>query len=285
MIRFIVISLLFTFQAIADDDIGKIIALDGVVNAVRLQEATRVLQVDSLIYENDIITVNDNARAQIGFTDGSIVNLIPQTTYQILKYRYRFPFLKDHFVAKISRGGINSLSGSIAKKNPDGVLVETPTATLGIRGTIFQINVVGNNSFFGCSLGEISIQNKNGAQILGPAEQFTFARVPSQSNKIVLLSTRPPALETSLFVPPTRGLDLEKIAINPNLGPYPPSSRPSKSNAPALKTQAPPAPKTQTKTAPQAAPSIIETPSEGTGQPPAELSRPQKGSSVQSGSC
>lgn len=44
-------------------------------------------------------------------------------------------------VARLARGTLHFVSGIIAKLKPEAVAIETPTATIGVRGTRFVVKV------------------------------------------------------------------------------------------------------------------------------------------------
>lgn len=208
MRQFLVILLAIHFAVHADEMIGKVVALDGQIKAVDASQSERMLSKGSPIYVADtLITLNDS-KAQIKFTDGALLNLIPDTEYRIDQYRYRAVREKDEYSAELLKGGFRSLSGSIAKKNPEGVEIKTPTSTIGIRGTIIEARIVSGAVYFGVESGLAVLTNNAGSISIGVGAQTHYAVVASPLSTPEPLIERPQTLERNLFTPPIAGAQI-----------------------------------------------------------------------------
>lgn len=194
----------------AGEEIGKVVAIEGVVKAIGDSEE-RILNHGSAIYEKETIAVAGKGRAQIQFTDGSLVNLIPETKYKVDAYRYKKVFQKDRFIANLFEGGFRALSGTIAKKNPDEYEVKTPVATMGLRGTIIEVKIESGRVFFGCESGLAVIRNDQGSITIGAGAQSQFSFVSSVEEIPKPLLERPPQLNLPSFSPPKGGFSLENV--------------------------------------------------------------------------
>lgn len=254
--------------------VGKVVALDGMAKAVASDQSKRALQVDSHIYIADTIVVAAQSKIQIAFTDGSLLDLIPQTTYKIKAYQYKQAFQQDHYLAELAEGGFRTLSGSIAKKNPNGYEIETPNATIGIRGTIFEAVISNGITYFGCEQGLIQLSNNTGFQTIGPGEKSTFASAASRTTPFQTTSTRPQQLSTTTLAPPRKGLSADEVSKNPAAHPYSPQAKP------------------QTRAAPQAAPGAAQRRGPTIGESPEEEKEaqqpgiaPARGSAIESSGC
>jgi hypothetical protein len=199
-------TLLFFGNAESKDKaIGKIVTSRGSVKA-QTEGASRKLKSGSEIYAGETIDVDKSSKVQIKFTDGGVMNLIPSTQLRVDNYEYG---AKDNqFSAELIKGGFRALSGKISKKNPDAYSVKTPSATIGIRGTMFETNIVKEQTFFGCDYGTISLLSTTG-QILLDANHFVSASEEGEFGDIT--TTRPAALSLSLFSAPWGGDSLDSI--------------------------------------------------------------------------
>jgi hypothetical protein len=57
---------------------------------------------------------------------------------------FRFdPATGGEMLASMPRGTLSVVSGEITKKSPGALKIMTPTAVLGVRGTTFAVQVVG----------------------------------------------------------------------------------------------------------------------------------------------
>jgi hypothetical protein len=192
---------LFIGSLISAEPIGKVIAVEG-----KAQANERSLTRGASIFISDLIKVAASSKLQIRFSDGGMLNLIERTEYRINTYEFNKEG-KNEYSAELAKGGFRALSGSIGNANPDGYNVKTPVATIGIRGTIFEANIVNGETFFGCENGQISVRNAAGERILSPGE-FVSASSPRMLGDIT--TVRPDALREAFFTPPVGGQALEQ---------------------------------------------------------------------------
>lgn len=100
---------------------------------------TKVLSIGSKVDEGDTVVTERRTYARLKFSDGGEVTLRPNTQFKVDKYAYNHAKPKDDegFFSLI-KGGLRVVSGQIGKRgNQDSYRMKTPTATIGIRGTIF----------------------------------------------------------------------------------------------------------------------------------------------------
>lgn len=86
---------------------------------------------------NDVITTA-NAKAGITFKDDTKVQITEQSKLVIDTFVYDGEKKTGKLGIKMALGTIKYASGQIAKNDPKQVMVETPTATIGVRGTDFS---------------------------------------------------------------------------------------------------------------------------------------------------
>jgi len=112
----------------ADFAIGNVIAhgADGIV---------RTIAKGDVIRSGDRISTQ-GGRLQIRFTDGAYVSLLPQTEFRVHDYRYdgQADGTETGFYS-IVRGTIRIVTGAIGRVNRARFQINTPTATIGVRGT------------------------------------------------------------------------------------------------------------------------------------------------------
>lgn len=266
----LILTLLLQQTLFAADVIGKIIALEGSVSALS-ESGSRILSRNSDIFLKETVIVGEASRAQILFTDGGLMNLIPDTEFRVNTYRYKKMLQKDQSSSELLKGGFRLLSGSIAKKNPNEYDFKTPSATIGLRGTIIEMVLDGPSLFVGVEQGKALVTNEAGSQMIGIGETNQFVLVPGNTVPAVLILKRPQELERSLFVPPEGGLSIDQVQKQ--------QSQPNIQAAPPSQTRG------GTETRPsgggeEAAPSISETPDEGSN-----LFQPTGGGASIQGGC
>ena len=121
-------------------EIGKITESTGLTEIQRKGESIPS-NLNSDIESNDSV-VTARARAQITFKDDTKVQITEQSKLVIDSFVYD-PNKGDagKVGLKVALGTAKFASGQIAKANPQSVAIETPTATVGVRGTDFSMTV------------------------------------------------------------------------------------------------------------------------------------------------
>jgi hypothetical protein len=108
----------------------------GVI-AMNQSGTTRALNKGSEIDIGDTIQTND-ARAQLKFTDGGYISLQPNTAFKVEDYAYTSKKDgTDKSFFSLIKGGMRAITGLVGKSNKQAYRLNTPVATIGIRGTEF----------------------------------------------------------------------------------------------------------------------------------------------------
>ncbi|MDE3046176.1 MAG: FecR domain-containing protein [Verrucomicrobiota bacterium] len=275
LIAFLVLGASASFADSAGAKIGKVTAIKGKVTAIGADKVERVLEKGAFIFLHDLIQVEEDGKAQIYFSDGSLFNLVPSTEFQVDSYERPTLTKEGHFSAQLAKGGLRALSGKIGKKNPENYEVNTPVATIGIRGTLFQIMISEGKVFFGCNSGEIRLSNEGGQLLLGPEAQAEYATVENQLASPVALEEQPGVFRTPLFgdLQGAKPLSQPLAVPAPTEAPAPaPASTEAPAPAPAPAPVKAPAP-TSTE-APVPAPTIEQAPAPAPIEAPASVESP-----------
>jgi len=100
----------------------------------------RELFLGAPLYNGDRVDASVRAHLTLLFTDGTRVVLEPGSRFLISNYRYDLTQPEgDTFLVSLVRGGLRSVTGLIGKINPRKVSYRTNTASIGIRGTAFDM--------------------------------------------------------------------------------------------------------------------------------------------------
>jgi hypothetical protein len=92
------------------------------------------------VYPGDVVETARGAQAVLAFRDDSRMTLGSQTRFRIDNFVYDDRNAGEgRFLASILRGSVRALTGLIAKANTRNVGFSTATATIGIRGTGFDL--------------------------------------------------------------------------------------------------------------------------------------------------
>ena len=116
--------------------IGTIDSLDGDVRIVT-KLADRAAKAGLEINEGDTVKTGDNAWALLAMSDGASITLRPNSQLKFDTYRYdrEGDAAKNTSVLSLVKGALRSVTGYIGRTNRSGYRIDTPTATIGIRGT------------------------------------------------------------------------------------------------------------------------------------------------------
>jgi hypothetical protein len=83
----------------------------------------------------DVLVTGSNGALGVILRDDTVLSLGPSSRTGIERFVYEPAQGNLGMVLRVSRGVIEYLSGKISKLAPGSVRIETPVATLGIRGT------------------------------------------------------------------------------------------------------------------------------------------------------
>jgi hypothetical protein len=117
---------------------AQVIWVKGVVKATQGSAPPRVLVRRSPVFEHDVLTTDGSGSGEVAFTDSSVLTLRESTELRVDEYQFK----KDASgggtgkeVMSLVKGGFRTITGAIPKSNPDSYAVNTPVATIGVRGT------------------------------------------------------------------------------------------------------------------------------------------------------
>lgn len=125
---------------LASERIGLVKTYNPVATVLH-EGAETPLKVGSEIFEGDTITTDDNGSVGIIFKDGAVLTLGPSGKLLVENYLFKPAEKNVSFISKIFKGTVAFASGAIGRIAPESVKFETPTATLGLRGTKILIEV------------------------------------------------------------------------------------------------------------------------------------------------
>ena len=119
----------------AQQDAGVTAAVNPDATGTPPAEMPKVLEVGGNVVQNEHITTGDEGQVQLLFRDGSTMTMGPGADLIIDKFVYD-PEVKTATLAMTAASGAFRFVGGRASKD-EPVILNTPTATIGIRGGIF----------------------------------------------------------------------------------------------------------------------------------------------------
>ena len=129
-----------TTQVYALETIGIIKSVSGSVYLSNSDSSIRAVP-NMKLNEGDTVTTGPKSTIGLIFEDDTVVSLGSESEISIEEFIFDPAKEKLSFVATLVKGTFSFISGQIAKLAPDQVKLETPDATLGVRGTKFLVQI------------------------------------------------------------------------------------------------------------------------------------------------
>lgn len=174
---------------------------------------------------NDIITTA-NAKAGITFKDDTKVQITEQSKLVIDTFVYDGEKKTGKLGIKMALGTIKYASGQIAKNDPQQVVVETPTATIGVRGTDFSgtVDETGRSTIIllpscptgwknierDCVTGRISVTTVMGTILLTKPFEAVVVNTTIAQPKSAILNLSLDQINNMLIITPPKEIKEEK---------------------------------------------------------------------------
>jgi hypothetical protein len=135
-------SLFFTLSTpvFSESEAGTIKISRGDATIAR-SGSTYPAAVGSTVLVSDQIVTGEDGAVGITLRDNTRLTAGANTTLDLNKFSFDTTTHAGEVDASVSRGSLSVISGKIAKASPDTVRFNTPTVTLGVRGTEFIIEV------------------------------------------------------------------------------------------------------------------------------------------------
>lgn len=160
---------LFVFVSLAcAEPVGKVLVATGSVQAQSLAGGLRELRQHAALERGDTLITGAESNLQVRFVDGALLMVRPNSRIRIDDYRAEGSSL--HSVMSLLAGGIRTLTGRIGKARRDAYLMVTPTASIGVRGTDYELrfcqgdcpSASADGLYLGVAEGEIEARNESG---------------------------------------------------------------------------------------------------------------------------
>ena len=200
--------------AFADTAAGTVTLVTGHVSAATPSGEIRDIIKGGQVFQGETIITASASYVNIEFSDGGRVLLRPESRFSIERYQYAGtqgsqtsgqaaqPVRQESAFFRLLKGGFRAVSGLIGHTRRDDYAVQTPVATIGIRGTDYEVRycngdcgdispVPNDGLYAGVQSGAIALTNGGGTNTT-TAGQYVF--ISGSGNAGVPLGLRPAAL-------------------------------------------------------------------------------------------
>jgi hypothetical protein len=199
--------ILAAVSQLAQADKGTVTHLSGVLSAKKADGTIRVLAERSEVGAGDVLTTETNTYANIRFSDGGQMTLKPASSVKVEKFAYQKDKpQEDSFAINLLAGGLRLVTGLVGARNRAKFEVKTNTATIGIRGTTFNIDDclkggedcpagVEPGIYVGVTNGAVDVSNSSGRVLIraGQFSRVTVGAAPRTVSNPGLLFSPPPS--------------------------------------------------------------------------------------------
>lgn len=187
-------------------NVGQVTHTSGLLFALRGQQRLALNQ-HSNLENGDTIITEKTTYARLKFIDNSEVTLRPNSQFVVHNFQYQ-PDKPQQDAAQLGlvKGGLRTLTGLIGKRStPDSYQMQTPTATIGIRGTDYQLSYDGIETRASVNDGRIQISTpqqhlelEKGQAALIRQPQAPIERIPNTTQQPAIPFTPPSDIATAI---------------------------------------------------------------------------------------
>lgn len=162
---------------------GKVIMSIGAVSYIRDGKESPAPR-NTVILSGDTLHTGATSNAQIRFDDGGVVALRPNTEFKVNAFNYKGKNDGSESASvSLLKGGVRAVTGAIGRANHDNYKVDAVVATIGIRGTGFNIVLcdeackqtdkkLQDGLYAGVFEGRIALSNQSGSTLELGVNQF-----------------------------------------------------------------------------------------------------------------
>ena len=180
-------------------DAGTIERISGSATITGADNQTRPAAANERIRAGDTVTTDGRGEALVKLTDNSTVALRANTQFRFSEYKYEDK-PTDSMASTLVRGTARFVTGLLGKARPRNVSFSAKTATIGIRGTDFEVAIIEEGDttaragvYNVVNDGATNVQLASGPQVNVNKDQTAFApeRPAPGESPLQLLDTRP----------------------------------------------------------------------------------------------
>ncbi|TVR80903.1 MAG: hypothetical protein EA405_09585 [Rhodospirillales bacterium] len=120
--------------------IGTVDSLQGAATSTRVDGSVVTLDVGDPVFADDLVSTAADSAIGIVFVDGTVVSLGGSSRIVLDELVYDPGGASGALTFSVVEGVFVFVSGAVAKTGPDAMVIETPVASIGIRGTVFGLS-------------------------------------------------------------------------------------------------------------------------------------------------
>lgn len=162
------------------EPVARVVVASGEVTARAPDADKRALKRRSAVHQGETVVTGSDSRTQLRFEDGAVIALASNSRLVIERYRFQEEDEADHAVVRLLTGGLRTLTGEVAETQPDNYEVKTPLASIGVRGTDYQLTLRDETLAVAVWEGQAVVSNDAGTLALGRNANYRYATVTAR---------------------------------------------------------------------------------------------------------
>jgi hypothetical protein len=168
---------------------GKTIMAKGQVNANNQQEQRQLVR-RAPVFSSDLVSTGELSASQLRMIDGALLTMQAASDLDIASYQYNPQTQQGNVEMSLLKGGLRTVTGALQQQQGNYKLT-TPVASIGVRGTHYEAELVEGDLYLAGWKGIIDIQVTAGSKAqqfsLGPNQAYQFAIVRANGEVEFLL--------------------------------------------------------------------------------------------------
>ncbi len=137
----VLLALLLAPPALAAELFGTVEAISGEATVTDNSGAQQRLAAGQKIFAGQSIQTAADGEVHIVTEDSGLIALRPNSSFRIDRYQAKGEG-NDETVFSLFKGALRSITGWIAKRNPSAYRLNTPSTTIGVRGTDHETTII-----------------------------------------------------------------------------------------------------------------------------------------------
>lgn len=181
-LNYLFFFVLVSLSSLVNAKVGQVVMHHGNVHIEREQQQLAATQSMPLLLKDQVITQHDS-RTQLRFEDQTIITLGADTQFEVESF-INEENNKSQAKFNVAKGTFKAITGRIGKVAPNNFKLETRTATIGIRGTIFTGHITEGKEWIATLQGQIVVTEKQSGQTVvvnaGQITEVSPGQAPSE---------------------------------------------------------------------------------------------------------
>jgi len=208
-----------TGAGVSEQSIGQIEKMTGTVTVIHADGTKVDLQVGDQVFQGDILETSGDGAVGVILADETTFSMA-EDGRMVLDQMVYDPGTQEGSVSlSVMHGVFTFVSGQVAKTDPDAMTLNTPVATIGIRGTQVGLDLTNGQDLKIALMaeadgfvGEVVVMNDGGVNVLNGANEFTVVSSFNTSPSETVVMENNAMINT--FAPSLRYLPLNNANVN-----------------------------------------------------------------------